>query len=542
MHLVRYSYPHRRDPVVVSSAVDLPVTTTTVLPAPSPSWRIPWPRDRQVLAAALLPLILVVQVGLSFRLIWVNTAFQDEALYLWAGRLEIAHWLHGTPIPAFPTYFSGAPIVYPPIAALASDIGGLAAARILSLIFMLGATTLLWCTTRMLFGTRAAFFATAVWALLGPTLQLGAFATFDAMSLFLMAAAACLVVRAGMSRKATGWTLAAAAALVLSNITAYSSLIFDPVVLALATLAALQQFDSAVARSRVTSLLAYAATGFAVLLKLGGTWYVQGIMHTVIDRATGTSSAAAVLSQSWAWIGLVILLAAAGTMAGLVVERGRTCKLILATLLLAVLLVPIEQARIHTLTSLYKHADLGAWFAAIVCGYAVNQFMSTLRPRMLRASACVICTMALYFPLAAGIAQSAELNSWPNAAEFVTWMRVIVERHSGPVLVETPSISEYYLPAGEQWRRWSSTFNIMLPSGHVVEHSGRIGYPGDPRSYEKFIAKGYFSVIALNHGLASALDRILIGYIEKNSHYHLAAVVPYGKSGYSVWVRTKAAA
>ena len=31
-------------------------------------------------------------------------------------------------------------------------------------------------------------------------------------------------------------------------------------------------------------------------------------------------------------------------------------------------LVPLEQARIHTLTSLNKHVDLGAWFAAVAAG------------------------------------------------------------------------------------------------------------------------------------------------------------------------------
>ncbi len=33
---------------------------------------------------------------------WSNTAFPDEALYLWAGHLEWSHWLYGTAIPAFP--------------------------------------------------------------------------------------------------------------------------------------------------------------------------------------------------------------------------------------------------------------------------------------------------------------------------------------------------------------------------------------------------------------------------------------------------------
>ena len=55
--------------------------------------------------------ILAVQTILSLRLIGADTAFQDEALYLWAGHLEWARVLHGTPIPQFPSYFSGAPVI-----------------------------------------------------------------------------------------------------------------------------------------------------------------------------------------------------------------------------------------------------------------------------------------------------------------------------------------------------------------------------------------------------------------------------------------------
>ena len=95
-----------------------------------------------------LPLvaILTIQAVLSARLLGSNTAFGDEALYLDAGRLEWAHWLHGQAIPPFQTWFSGSPAIYPPVGALADGLGGLTGARLLSLVFMLGATALLWGT------------------------------------------------------------------------------------------------------------------------------------------------------------------------------------------------------------------------------------------------------------------------------------------------------------------------------------------------------------------------------------------------------------
>src|ERR1051325_10312675 len=99
-------------------------------------WQFPayWP----------LAVVLAVQALLSLRLVKADTAFQDEALYLWAGHLEWAHWLHGQPLPPFAPYFSGAPVAYPAVGALADSVGGLAGARVLSLFFMLGATVLVW--------------------------------------------------------------------------------------------------------------------------------------------------------------------------------------------------------------------------------------------------------------------------------------------------------------------------------------------------------------------------------------------------------------
>ena len=127
---------------------------------------MPWP----------LLAVLAVQAALSASMVRASTAFGDEALYLSAGHLEWSHWLHGTQIPAYQTWFSGAPVIYPPIGAIADSLGGLAAARLLSLVFMLGVTSFVWGTaTRLLADKRAAFFAAALFAVLAPTLHLGSY-------------------------------------------------------------------------------------------------------------------------------------------------------------------------------------------------------------------------------------------------------------------------------------------------------------------------------------------------------------------------------
>ena len=96
---------------------------------------------RSILAGWPLLVVLATQSILTLRLVRSDTAFQDEALYLWAGHLEWANVLHGTPLPQFPAFFSGAPVIYPLLGALADSIGGLTGARVLSLVFMLGATS-----------------------------------------------------------------------------------------------------------------------------------------------------------------------------------------------------------------------------------------------------------------------------------------------------------------------------------------------------------------------------------------------------------------
>jgi Dolichyl-phosphate-mannose-protein mannosyltransferase len=267
--------------------------------------------------------VLAVQAGLSLRLVWADTAFQDEAAYLWAGHLEWAHWLHGAPVPPFSSYFSGSPVIYPPIAAIADSIGGLTAARMLSLVFMLGATALLWGAADRLYGHRAAFFAAALFAALGPTLHLGAFATYDAMSVFLVALASWCVVRAGDSGDATWRMVAAGIALALGNAAAYSSALFDPIVALLALLTAFPKPGGKTAARRIGILLIVVVTLLLIGLLIGGGSYLHGIRETTLERASGAASAPSVLADAWSWTGIVLILAVGGVAgAGQPAHRG----------------------------------------------------------------------------------------------------------------------------------------------------------------------------------------------------------------------------
>jgi Dolichyl-phosphate-mannose-protein mannosyltransferase len=490
-----------------------------VLGRHAPSW---WP----------LAAVLLVQAALSLRLVGADTAFEDEATYLWAGHLEWANWLHGTPIPPFSAYFSGAPVIYPPIGALADSLGGLTGARLLSLALMLGATALLWGAARRLFGPRAAFFGAALFAVCGPTLHLGSFATYDAMAVFLIALAAWCVIGAGDSGDATGRMVTAGAVLALANAAAYSSALFDPVVILLALLTAFPKPGGKVAARRIALLLVVLVTLLLAGLLIGGSSYAGGFERTTLLRVPGAASWLTVLRDSFAWTGVITVLAVCGVIISLVNRQDRARTWLLAVLTVAAILGPLEQARLHTAASLDKHVGLGAWFAAIAAGYAVDWFIAAApagRNRLLTIGACVL---ALTFPISLGASQSrAFATSWPNSTSFTAILGPLVDHGHGRLLVEDPTVAEYYLPAGSQWQRWSSTRNIVLPSGASTggpsQKAGVIG-PGNAGTIAMYIHEGYFSFIALNFADTTSLDHSLTADIGHNPHYRKVQVVPYG--------------
>ena len=476
--------------------------------------------------------VLAVQTALSLRLVRADTAFEDEATYLWAGHLEWAHLLHGTPLPQFPAYFSGAPVLYPPLGALADSIGGLTGARILSLVFMLGATSTLWATASRLFGRRAAFFAAALFAALGPTLHLGAFATYDAMSIFLVTLAAWLVVRAGPRQDATVWMIAAGVVLALADATAYTYALFDVVVLLLALVVAYPQPGGKLAAARPLTILTVLVVLLIPAALIGGSRYLHGIAHTTIFRTAGADSMVTVLTQSWSWTGIVVIAAVCGAVFSWVTRPGQLQTWLLTLLAGAALLMPVEQAGLSTTASLNKHVDLGVWFAAIAAGYAVDKLVEAAPAGNMRAVTAGACVVALSFPLSLAAGQSrAFATAWPNSTAFIAILRPLVANTRGPLLVEDPSIAEYYLPAGSQWQRWSGTRNINLPSGAPTggpsDAAGVVG-AGNAGTYGLYIEAHYFALVALSFTDTVALDKNISAAL-KHNRYQTVQVVPYGE-------------
>ena len=510
------SAPHHRD---------RPTHGLVTGPPTRPSTHV-WPSrlrqlPRSVNPQWILPGILVAQVCLSLRLIWRNTAFNDEALYLWSGHLELEHLLHGTSAPMFQTYFSGAPVIYPVLGAIADSYAGLAGARLLSLIFMLGATCLLWASTKKLFGPRAGLTAASLFAVLGPVQFLEAFATYDAMALFLMALAASLTICA-RGRISEPLLVLAGVSLALADATKYATALWNPVILALAILTATRH-GWIRASARGIRLAIYTALPLLIALRLAGHSYLAGILFTTLARQAGTVPTGAVIRNSMYWIGIVLVI----SLPGIVIADNARLRALFLVLAGAVILAPLEQARIHTETSLDKHVAFGAWFGAIAAGFVLAQAIEVSKYWKWRIAAA---TSALV--LLTGLVQAEGFYSeWPNASAAVTTLRPLVK--NSKVLAEQGAVVDFYLhlPADQL----TNTFGFSYWNAKTREE-----IRGTP-AYVEAVHQHYFPIVEIDFSFSArmARDKQIAEAVQDTPGYHLVAKIPwrsrFGRESFMIW-------
>jgi hypothetical protein len=459
-----------------------------------------------------LAVVLCAQAALSLRLVWSNTAFQDEALYLRAGHLEWAHWLHGAPIPDFPAYFSGAPVLYPPIAAVADSLGGLAAARILSLGLLLVTTAFLWGTTTRLFGKRAAILAAALFATLAGSQFLGAFATFDALALTLLAAATWLGVRSadcdgGRARAA----LLSTAGLVLAAADAvkYATALFTPIVVGVVAFAAWRRFRGGNWLMAAATMLGSWLAAVIAAAGAGGHQYWLGISASTLNRPGAGVAASIIVQRAYIWMSLILVLAVLGTVLALASrERG---KFLVAVLAGAALLAPAEQVRLHTAVSLQKHVVFGAWFAAMAAGYAMARLSRLAHGRGWAPVMAIPIAASTMF---GSIGQATALHrAWPDSSRVVADLAAAIRAHPGNYLADDYDVEAYYLRAEAPWQRWSSTYYFTYP-----------GTGAGPAAYRAAIDSHYFALVVLDFGDTAATDRQIVADMAGAGGYFVLAV------------------
>lgn len=523
-----------------------PDRAAAVVPPPSPTDRrrrkpglprVPQP-PRPALRADWLPLlaVLLFQGALSYHLIVSNTAFIDEGTYIYSGYQEIAYLRHGTPVSTYETFFSGSPLIYPVVVAVADFVGGLNGARLLSLAFMLSATVAVHLATRRLHGSLAAFCAAAAFAALGPTQFLGGLATYDAMALAILAWAGYLAVRLTTgggypSLVGSGLLLA------LAGATKYAALLWVPVVCGIAVLAGTGGPVRAWARWRRGLLLLLTfvvAVGAAALA--AGQRYVDGFNHTTLQRAPGHDAYSYVAGEAARWVGPLLVVALLGVLAQLVRARrsggAAWTEFWLAVLLLvAGLLAPVNQIRIHTWLSLQKHVDFGAWFSCVVVGAILARAVLWLRGRF-HVTAGIVAAALLVGPLAwEGAAQGREMfGEWSNSKEFVAALEPYIVKGDDRYLVENYNVPAYYLRKRSNWQQWHDLVAVFRRDPATGQMQN--GVP----AIQAGIEAHEWKVVVLDFTQTGATDRAIQPTL-KAAGYRVATVVQSGEHGrYTVYV------
>jgi MFS family permease len=421
---------------------------------------------------------------------------------------------------------------------LASGLGGPVAARLLSLLLMLGATLALHGVTRRLIDRRSAFFAAALFAGLGGTAVLGSLASGGAISLSLVALAAWLGIRAAEAAEGSGraqgaLAVASGGALALATATDHRC---GPAALIVVLVAALASWRSrgpaaawrgAALMCAVPGLLL--AAGWLAASRLGaGQPYFAHVLTALPSKAA--SSPAGLLAAAGPWLGVVAILAAIGALAQLAARPAWPVTAMSVILAVAVAAVPLAVAANLSAAGLLWPGTCGAWFACIVAGYAVTSLARGV-PRHKSAAAFGVGLGLVALAAGPGLSWPAQQLGGRPAGPIVATMATVLARHGGPVLSNDGGLLQDYLGPEVADRVIVGPARCRLPDPAAGSRRTALA------ACQEAIRRHYFGVILLSLGPAARADRLERTIVLAG--YRRLAAQPGGLAGssWNVWVR-----
>jgi Dolichyl-phosphate-mannose-protein mannosyltransferase len=399
-------------------------------------------RDR-IAASWALWSVLAAQATLTLPWMWRTAPYSGEALYLSASH---AGW---GPLFEQTASLPGVPVLYPPIVSVFDTIGGLIGARLLSLLFMLGATALVYLMGDRMFGQLSGLLAALLFAVCGIIVHLGAAATFDPMALFLLVLALYAAIR--MRDGAVWWVLLCPAALAAANAAKYTTIAWDPLIIGTVLLYGYSKKAQAICLT-VSVAATVAVLDYGILMLGGGNVAAAFVLNTFYrsPQAGPPSSMLSVLGHAMLLTGLIILIAIAGIWVSVVKKMPATATAFLCLLVAAALIAPIEHARLHQMASLDQNMSFGLPFAALGAGYALGGWRQWLGRR--RYWGKIIATVAavgtVITMLIVGRAERVQFRG-PGVEAAQRVATAIGNKYkTGLILVDgTDKTDRYYLPS-----------------------------------------------------------------------------------------------
>jgi hypothetical protein len=478
-----------------------------------------------------LPLVLLWQ-AVSSLLTLRNTAFQDEALYLLAGRQIILSWMGKTPyLEPYGLYFSGYPSFYPAIGGGLDFLGGLELARLFSLLCMLIVTTCVYALTIQFFDRKSALFAAFFFACEGSVLFIGRLATYDAFCLCLLALAVMLCERASKAASAR-LCLAIGPLLLLTVAAKYAGLLFVPTVLALFAWWSWKRkgVEEMLVRLGI-ALFSLVAAGFLFFLNMDKQ-VLTGLSATTTNRASLGAMPMLVVQHIAMMEGIFFGL---GLLGLLLCGRQRLPNGLL--LFGSALLVPLYHTYKGEFTSLDKHLAFSMFFLAPLAGFAIASLIGLWQKRSLPMRlrwlpwipALALCLLTV--PL--GLQQARNLYAgWPSSTQLTTFLRPRVQLGVGHYLAEDFDVLRYDLKNETALWQWSSLDYFVYTDKQKHDLSGEA-------AYNAAIQDGYFEVIELSYGYHTPLAMQIAQSLTASKRYNLIAKIPihnaFGSGYYWVW-------
>jgi 4-amino-4-deoxy-L-arabinose transferase-like glycosyltransferase len=476
-----------------------------------------------------LSLIVLFQ-GLISLLTLRNTAFQDEALYLLAGRQIFNGWV-GLPHVSirWGYYFSGYPYVYPFIGGVLDMIGGVELARMFSLLCMMGLTLCVYYVTKHLFDQNSAILAAALFASQGTVLFLGRLATYDALCLLFLGLATVLAVHVSIARRP--WAiLGVGPLLIFAFLAKYAALLFIPIPLALL-------FCSSIERQGWKKMFVRVGLALSSLIVTSVVTYLkfdEEALHGLTSTTTNRDSIIVVKTPALVLAQYVVTLGGVGLALGLLGLLLISWRRLPIGLVLfgASLLAPAYHIYKGEIISLHKHIAFSMFFVMPLVGYAVAR-ISDYRPK-LSLGRYWLAGLAIYlFIFSLGIQQAQSLYSeWPSSSNLTYAMQAVVRLDTGRYLAEDFDVCRYYLQNTTALWQWSSLdfFDYTDKQGHYL-----VGNP----AYQAAIQEGYFDLIELNFGYHADTASFIYHELLASKKYSLVTKVPlsntFGAGYYWIW-------
>ncbi len=495
---------------------------------------------RSRLAATAVLLSLLVLAGTQW---WLsrplqNDAFVDEATYIVTGQLWRAAAAGGDAT-AVASYLSGAPHLYPQLASLLFERGGLEAVRAFSFGCMVIAMIGVYFIAHGLLSDRVAgLAASAMFILQAPVQFLSRFATYDALCVALLAVA----LAVAMDRRARmGWMSVAVAGACIgaASVIKYAALLYLPCVVLVAALVGAS--GNRLKRGLLTAVVAGCTVALLGLLGQPSELWTGFLSTTLARRVTSGGRAVDLVLFAASLGGAAVAIAIPALMTAPAAMRWAAI-----TMFVWALLAPLNHVRLHEFVSLHKHMAFGAVLVSPLAGGALAALCSWLQRRWeyqqtviavgVASATLAILARAVAIP---GVAEAQRLYQyWPNNTRKAYRSFAPLLNDSARFLSEEPDLGTLYLGSRAPVEQWVHPY--------FFDYDGqRARKPADTAPYRLAIRDGFFTAVLLRFGpqgsWATAVEEELL---RSQPRYRLAAKLPFtladGPGAYQLWVRADA--